>query len=59
MFARNMSYVHKFEYLFSLLDQGPIFNELIIFHLIFYPDLGHNELRVGEDFHFLDSKVFG
>ena len=50
---------HKFEFLFSLFDQGLIFSVEIVFNLIFSQDLGYNELRVSEYFHLLGSQVFG
>ena len=59
MFAGNMLYVHKFKFPFPLLDQGPIFGELVIFDVIFSSDLRGDQLRVDEDFHFLGSQIFG
>ena len=55
MFAGNMMYVHIFKFIFSLLDQDPIPSEVIVFHVIFSPDLGCNELRVSEYFNLLGS----
>ena len=59
MLVGNVLYVHRFKFLFRLLDQGPIFGELVIFDLIFASNLRGDQLRVGEDFYFLGSQIFG
>ena len=59
MLAGNVLDIHRFKLLFCLLDQGPIFGELVVFDLIFASDLRGNQLRIGEDFHFLGSQIFG
>ena len=51
MLAGNILYVHKFKFLFPLLDQGLIFSELVAFYLIFASDLRSDQLRVDEDLH--------
>ena len=42
-----------------VLDEGPIFSQLVIFDLIFSPNLGGYELRIREDFDFSCSHVLG
>lgn len=47
------------EFLHFFFDQCQVFDESVVFILVFYFNLGGNELRIDEDFYFPSTWVLG